>query len=436
MMKTFKQYLNEHSEVLSESLSADKIAQDIRLYGIVFGKQFEGTFKPLFIEDYTKSEEDKGSGYRLINNQGYQLRFNYNLKDVKAMGQNPDNPLVVQSIDYWDKGNHQIDKPSLTVTFKTPLNVLQIWKRLESLLKRRKVGEYNVINLLDPSLNEGTEVKDIRNSTLAQRQRFVKSTGASIKIFSTKDGSVDGVFDQELDKAGLKDTWDQYFVTIKTGKKEQNTVSGILRETSEEYKNLKSVESSACTQDLKDTLVYFKQSTTKVLNLIQAREDENSVVFNLKDTLTSCTFVEDFTQAQDLLVPGKVVVLKTNKLQDEDLAVLKSYKDQLFKLVLISTKPLEGLDEPQFFNYTQCKKDNYYRVLEVLSRRFPKYSLECIKQFLDSEMQFSKVENTNIYCSEELRQPRKELDIYTCVLGMYFYTAFLENSEYLASLFS
>lgn len=446
-MNTFLQFLDENKQLksalidneLNESLGTERLNQITRLYGRVFGKQFGDAFKTLFIEDYTRSNGEKGHGYRLINNFGYQLRFNYNIKNINTMKQSVKDAFVVDSIDFWDKDNHEIDFPTLTVTMSDTLNVLQIWKRLSSLLKRKKIGVFNVIELIDPNLNENLDdnlnesikpVKDIRNSTIIQRQKFIKSTGSNIKISSATDGT----FEKQLKNSGLKQTWDKYFVNIAKGRKEKNSISDILDECSKNFEKLKTVNSESVNLDLRDSIEYFKQSVCKVFNIVT--DDENAVINNVKDILGSNVIVKDNEKDFERLLQGNnIIILKSNKLSEESINLLKRYKDLSFKLILISTKALD-VKACLYFNYTLCKQDNYYRILEIVSKKFSKFSIENIKQFLNSLMQYYTINNDNDYCSMELKQNRKVIDIKSAILGMYFYSANLERSEYLASLFS
>lgn len=225
-MKTFKEFLKESYNpcfTLTEAqFTADKIAKVTSLYGKLFGKKFGGDFKVVYTEEFTTADGRKGMGYRMFNPQGYQLRFSFNKGNISAFNaKNTRDTFIVDAIDFWDKDNTELDVPSLSCTFSSSCNVVQIYKKLCDLLKRGKTGTFTLDNLITEAISS--------SGTIKQRRDFLKSHGMKIKP------SYDGTFNDVISNAGLENEWEEFYVNIKRGKKETNTVVNNIEQTTKKF---------------------------------------------------------------------------------------------------------------------------------------------------------------------------------------------------------
>ena len=107
----------------------DKLDKVTKLYGKLFGKKFGGEFKVAFTEEFQRQDGTKGFGYRLFNKHGYQLRFGFLKGDITAFKETPKrDTFIVDSLDYWDKDNRELDRPTITCSFSASCNVVQIYE--------------------------------------------------------------------------------------------------------------------------------------------------------------------------------------------------------------------------------------------------------------------------------------------------------------------
>jgi len=135
----------KHNSLNEASFNAKKIEQVVKLYSRIMGKKFGAEFKPLGFESY-KRKWGPGKGFRMINNKGNQLRFNWDSKLAKSA------QYELTSIDYWSPTNTDFQKPTRTVLFSPELNVVQILDKISSALMTGNIRESNKyieeINLL------------------------------------------------------------------------------------------------------------------------------------------------------------------------------------------------------------------------------------------------------------------------------------------------
>lgn len=201
--------------------SQDKLDKVTKLYGKLFGKKFGGEFKVVFTEQFTRQDGTKGFGYRLFNRFGYQLRFGYLKGNITAFKETPKrDTFIVDSLDYWDKDNHELDKPTLTCTFSSTCNVVQIYEKLCELLRKNKVGTFKLDDFITEAVDAiGTRIKD-RKAFLDSNKALFKSKG--IKVSPLYGDAV--AFGQAVTDSGLEDQWNEFYATISRGKKETNSV--------------------------------------------------------------------------------------------------------------------------------------------------------------------------------------------------------------------
>lgn len=240
---SFKQFLKESlidkaiekDSNLSEAVFSEKnLAKVMKLYSRLFSKQFESKFY-LIGEENFKRASGKGVGARFINEQGYQLRFNWSreeLRDLKKLDQKEGKgeALYLSSIDYWEPVNDDFGRPSTTLTFHKTLNVVQIWDKVSKLLKKGVKGKFTISDILGKDVvNEATpyELKNAQNREFAKRAGF---TG--VKFHSlTKD-----TLNQYLkDDPELQAKFDEYVLEITAGKQETNDLDTDLKKTKKDF---------------------------------------------------------------------------------------------------------------------------------------------------------------------------------------------------------
>lgn len=145
-MKTLIDFLNDQDNTVASltdaKFTSDRISQINALYGKLFGEEFGGDFKVVYKEEFKSSDGREGIGYRMFNPQGYQLRFSFNKDNITASNaKNTLDTFVVDSIDFWDKNNTELDKPSFTCTFSSSRSVEQIFKIYKNLCNLFSKGE-------------------------------------------------------------------------------------------------------------------------------------------------------------------------------------------------------------------------------------------------------------------------------------------------------
>ena len=208
--------------------SQDKLDKVTKLYGKLFGKKFGGEFKVVFTEEFTRQDGTKGFGYRLFNRFGYQLRFGYLKGNITAFKQAPQrDTFIVDSLDYWDKDNRELDKPTLTCSFSATCNVVQIYEKLCELLRKKKIGTFKLDDFITEAVDaSSTKIKD-RAGFLKANKSLFKSKGVNI---SSLFGDADA-FGKAVDDIGLEDDWNEFYATISKGKKETNSVQAEVVKT-------------------------------------------------------------------------------------------------------------------------------------------------------------------------------------------------------------
>jgi len=175
----FKEYMeariNEAQAELNEVKFSEKNLQKVvKLYSSIMGKQMSGKFMPIGMEEY-KRKMGAGKGFRVMNNAGEQLRFNWDQKLAKkAM-------FDLTSIDYWAKGNIDFQKPTRTVTFGAELNVLQVLSKITDALKTG-------------TINEATEIIEEANGLLlekrtsAEKKEWLEANGMPKSLAGSEKG--------------------------------------------------------------------------------------------------------------------------------------------------------------------------------------------------------------------------------------------------------
>lgn len=240
---SFKQFLKEslidkaiEKDVnLNEAVFSEKnLAKVMKLYSRLFSKQFESKFY-LIGEENFKRASGKGVGARFINEQGYQLRFNWSreeLRDLKKLDQKEGKgeALYLSSIDYWEPVNDDFGRPSTTLTFHKTLNVVQIWDKVSKLLKKGVKGKFTVEDIFGKdAVNEASP----HELSLSQNKEFARKAGFTGQAFHqlTKNKLAQAL----KDDPDLQSKFDEYVLEITAGKPETNDLDTDLKKTKKDF---------------------------------------------------------------------------------------------------------------------------------------------------------------------------------------------------------
>lgn len=225
----FQGNVNESYDLLNEAVfSLQNIDKVVRLYGKLFSKNYSSKFKVIGEESFRK-QGGKGFGIRLINDQGYQLRFNWDKTDVKELEKldrlNKGKKFYISSIDYWDSINTNFEYPTTTVQFFNITNVVQIWDGISKLIKKGVKGKYTLADVSKMVDIDEASVNDINSE---ERKKFLKNVGANAAVvYRTNKAQLQQMLDDDDD---LKQRFDEFVLEIKAGKPEVNTIGKELRE--------------------------------------------------------------------------------------------------------------------------------------------------------------------------------------------------------------
>ena len=240
----------------------DKLAKVTKLYGKLFGKKFGGEFKVAFTEEFQRQDGTKGFGYRLFNKFGYQLRFGFLKGNITAFKLTPKrDTFIVDSLDYWDKDNHELDRPTITCSFSASCNVVQIYEKLCVLLRKKKVGTFKLDDFI-------TEAVDASNTKIKHRAAFLKDNKALFKskgikispLFSDADAFGNAVTD-----AGLEDEWNEFYATLEKGKRETNSVNNSVKNTQKKMDETVYSDPKYVFEDIKTLTKFVAQGGSKSL---------------------------------------------------------------------------------------------------------------------------------------------------------------------------
>lgn len=253
MKYSFLQFLKERQALTEAQFSGDKVAKVLSLYGILFGKKLGGTFY-YFTSEKVNKRGDKFVGYRLMNSDGYQLRFNFEKGSVSNFSKNVSkNEVICKSIDYWEPGA-PFDLPTLTCNFAPNVNVKQIYDKLCKLLKSGKTGKFSYEDL-GADLTEAIGSKEYVD--------FLSSRGMK-RSLGYKGGKV---FKQAIHDAGLEKEWEEYVLEITKGKPESNSTQAEFDNTQKElddhvyanpktvFKDIEALVTMAGTKSIKSLII-------------------------------------------------------------------------------------------------------------------------------------------------------------------------------------
>lgn len=240
----------------------DKLDKVTKLYGKLFGKKFGGEFKVAFTEEFQRQDGTKGFGYRLFNKFGYQLRFGFLKGNITAFKVTPKrDTFIVDSLDYWDKDNHELDRPTITCSFSASCNVVQIYEKLCVLLRKKKVGTFKLDDFITEAVDaSNTKIKE-REAFLRNNKAFLKSKGIKISPLYTDTAA----FGQAVEDAGLEDQWNEFYATLEKGKRETNSVQNSVKNTQKKMDETVYSDPKYVFEDIKTLTKFVAQGGSKSL---------------------------------------------------------------------------------------------------------------------------------------------------------------------------
>ena len=250
------------SPLTEAQFTRDKLEKVTKLYGKLFGKKFGGEFKVAFTEEFQRQDGTKGFGYRLFNKFGYQLRFGFLKGNITAFKMTPKrDTFIVDSLDYWDKDNHELDRPTITCSFSASCNVVQIYEKLCVLLRKKKLGTFKLDDFITEAVDaSNTKIKD-RGAFIKNNKEFLKSKG--IKISPLFGDAV--AFGQAVEDAGLEDEWNEFYATLEKGKRENNSVNDSVKNTQKKMDETVYSDPKYVFEDIKTLTKFVAQGGSKSL---------------------------------------------------------------------------------------------------------------------------------------------------------------------------
>lgn len=250
------------SPLTEAQFTSDKLDKVTKLYGKLFGKKFGGEFKVAFTEEFQRQDGTKGFGYRLFNKFGYQLRFGFLKGNITAFKLTPKrDTFIVDSLDYWDKDNHELDRPTITCSFSASCNVVQIYEKLCALLRKKKVGTFKLDDFI-------TEAVDASNTRIKDRAAFLKNKKELFKSKGIKVSPLFGdaeAFSQAIEQEGLEDEWNEFYATLEKGKRETNSVQNSVKNTQKKMDETVYSDPKYVFEDIKTLTKFVAQGGSKSL---------------------------------------------------------------------------------------------------------------------------------------------------------------------------
>jgi len=219
-------------EILSlteAKFSEARIEKVVKLYSKIMGKRLGGDFKPLGFEEY-KRAWGPGKGFRVMNNKGVMLRFNWDVKLAKSA------LYELTSMDYWAENNSDFQHPTRTVKFAPELNVIQV---LDKVVVALTTGQLKEANELFTEFNAMHEAR-----TKDERAAWAEENGLPASAARSED-----YLKGYAQKAGLKEQ-----VEVFLGAKETNSFEGEIKKVEKEFKKKVFANPDTVFEDIEDLL--------------------------------------------------------------------------------------------------------------------------------------------------------------------------------------
>ena len=424
------------SPLTEAQFTRDKLDKVTKLYGKLFGKKFGGEFKVVFTEEFQRQDGTKGFGYRLFNKFGYQLRFGFLKGNITAFKVTPKrDTFIVDSLDYWDKDNHELDRPTITCSFSASCNVVQIYEKLCELLRKKKVGTFKLDDFI-------TEAVDLGSSTIVQRQNFLRDRNKKI------GAALPGKFADYVEQEGLEDEWNEFYATLEKGKRENNSVQNEVKATQQALDDNVYADPKYVFDDIKTVTEFVAKGHSK--SLIICGEGGTGKTYEVTSTLKRVlgepgdkytyhsgakiaprSFYATVFRERDVLQVWDEAddILK----QAETIMMLKPALDTSGKPAMeyiTGTYPMNGKSEAEIRDYcAQCDDADSLMFTQNVNKVKDGEMVIPSKFYFDGEMIF--ISNMRASQIEDAIKSRSIfIDVYLCARDMYNRTKSIMKAKY------
>ena len=487
------------SPLTEAQFTRDKLDKVTKLYGKLFGKKFGGEFKVAFTEEFQRQDGTKGFGYRLFNKFGYQLRFGFLKGNITAFKETPKrDTFIVDSLDYWDKDNHELDRPTITCSFSASCNVVQIYEKLCELLRKKKVGTFKLDDFI-------TEAVDASNTRIKDRAAFLKNKKELFKSKGIKVSPLFGdaeAFGQAIEQEGLEDEWNEFYATLEKGKRETNSVQNEVKATQKAFDDnvyadpkyvfddIKTVTEFVAKGGSKSLIICGEGGTGKTYEVTStlkrvlgepgdkytyhsgakiAPRSFYATVFRERDVLQVWDEADDILrQAETIMMlkpaldtsgkPAMEYITGTYPMNGKSEAEIRDYcaqcddADSLMftqnvnkvkdgEMIFISNMRASQIEDAIksrsiFIDVYLCARDMYNRTKSIMKAKYPNKSDEQLDKFFEAlGMAIPDADEEVTYMTPELARKRKPLTIRSAVIGMALQDAGIESWARIASMY-
>jgi hypothetical protein len=206
--------------------SENNIEKAVQLMSRIIERKFGSKFFALGFEDFKSQIHGKGKGYRLINNSGTQLRFNWTpSKDA----------FEISSLDFWRTDNTDFAKPSSSTVFGPDLNIVKVIDKIIHDIKRGKLGKFSI-------KEEGGDINESLPNSTARRAEWLRS----------KDLPLDKANQPTAVKKIAAKMGEMADYEIFLGKEETNSIITKLQKVEEQYNGTLYANPDTVFQDIED----------------------------------------------------------------------------------------------------------------------------------------------------------------------------------------
>ncbi len=142
-----------------------------KLLAKIASKKIGTKFEYAWTDMFTKKDGKRGYGIRYLSTDGYQIRFN---NYIKASKDNKLNQFMVEGVDFWETGDG-LTNPSLTLTWNSDINIVQLTSQLFKAIKSGKVPEITDLDF-QKDLSKTTEAMKSKS----EREDFAKANNIAV----------------------------------------------------------------------------------------------------------------------------------------------------------------------------------------------------------------------------------------------------------------
>jgi hypothetical protein len=218
----------ELNEVKFNEKNIEKVVQ---LYSKIMGRKMGGAFKPMGFETY-KRKMGPGKGFRVMNDAGEMLRFNWDERLAKKA------QYELTSIDYWASGNVNFQQPTRTVKFAPELNVIQVLEKVIDALLTGSINEAKEI------IKEVNLLLETKLRTPQEKQEWLIANGLPKSLAGSEKS-----MRARAAKVGLSEQLEVFL-----GQVETNSLETKLKETEKVFNKEVYADPETVFDDIEDLL--------------------------------------------------------------------------------------------------------------------------------------------------------------------------------------